>query len=456
MQRTLRILLMASLALGLGAPSCSQQWQVDDDTPAASLLGLGVGPDSPRVTVGDLLQLRARGFYSDTTSRDLTDTVAWHSDDEVVLSVSSALDSEGLATPLAAGSAQVWAERFGIVSNELRVTVTEATMESLQLAPAQLELHVGESAVVTAEALFSDGSTGNASGSVRWGTSRAAVATVTGGGEIEGRGVGQAEVRGLVDLADSTLESNPCAVTVVAGGVIIEGPDVVFDHVSAAVDGSRVSWQASLRNVGVGSAGGFYVDAWLHRSAAPPAPPTSGDARVWIEGLDPGLSLDASLELDDVAPGIWSSWLALDTFGSLDEGTDGEANNHWGPEQVVVEASGGPIGPDLSITWLQAFARPAQGRVVYVADVSNTGDEASGKFSLGLFANAATPPAMGEAPDLSTDLPSLGPGETASVSLAYETLPASPWLSWLVADVGGEVIEADETNNHTSVAVPVP
>jgi hypothetical protein len=143
----------------------------------------------------------------------------------------------------------------------------------------------------------------------------------------------------------------------------------------------------------------------------------------------------------------------VDSFDSSFEGNLGENNNLWGPEAVSVSGGSGPIGPDLSITYLQAFVQGAQGQVLYIIDVSNTGDEVAESFSVGVYANPSFPPIAPSAADEDLPIPSLGPGDTAYLSVIVRDVPNDYWQSYVLADRGGVVDEPNENNNLATFQV---
>jgi hypothetical protein len=454
----LKAIMATPLALMLAASSCDQGWTPSgppgDPTPLpASLVGIGVSPIDPTVTYGEQVQFIATGFYDDQTTRTITDSVDWYSTASSVIDVSSSMDMEGMGTTVGAGQAHVGCDYYGLVSNEVRVTVTEATLTSLVVLPSSAQLHGGEKVQLEAEASFSDGSHGNVSGSVRWITDDAAVATVDVQGQVTGEALGTTTVRAVYETGDLTYEGTPATIEVLDGSVTIDEPDVRILGVSATATGGSVTWTVEVKNSGGSSASGFWVDVWLNRTAAPPPPPASGDAYQMISVLEPGGSQDVTIQLEDVEPGSYLSWVMVDSFDSVAEGSLGENNNIWGPETTQVSGSGGPIGPDLSITYLQAFVQEAQGQVLYIIDVTNTGDQSSNAFSVGVFADPEFPPVAPDHPDEAVEVTQLDAGDTAYLSVTVRDMPDDYWQSYVLVDVGAQVAEPNESNNLASFQV---
>ena len=346
---------------------CGGGWGTgdDDDTGpglGAALVGIGVSPINPTVTLGEPIQFVATGFYDDQTTRTITDAVDWYSSSSSVIEVSSGLDTEGRGTTVGAGQAMVHCQMFDFGSNEVRVTVTEAAITALQVVPAVVQLHGGETVQLEAAAEFSDGGHGNVTGSVRWITGDPAVVTVGDGGvATAGSTLGSAEVRVIYETGvGGEYEGTPGLVEVLDGSVVIDEADVRILGVNAIESGGDVAYTIEVKNSGGSPASSFWIDAWLNRTAAPPPPPTSGDAYQFVSLLDAGETTQVTISLPDASPGSFQSWVMVDSFNSVVEGSVGENNNIWGPEPVTVSGSGGPIGPDLSISYLQAFVQESQ------------------------------------------------------------------------------------------------
>jgi len=419
----------------------------------ASMIGIGVGPQNPTVTLGEEVQFNATGFYSDQSTRNITDTVDWYSSSPSTVSVSNSLDSEGQGQTLGAGQSMVYAEFGGLASNEVRVSVTQANVDDLSLSPASVSLHQGQTIQLQAEASFSDGSHGNVSGSILWMTDNPTVATVNEFGEIQAESIGSANISGLYQSNVKEFASSPTLVTVVDGDVVIDDADLRIVGLSGSASGDSVTYTIQVKNSGGAPASGFWVDAWLNRTAAPPAPPTSGDGYQLVDLLEPGATATVTIDLSGIGPGNYQSWVMVDSFDNTFEGGLGENNNLWGPEPVNVSGGGGPIGPDLSVSYLQAFVQSSQGQVLYIIDVTNTGDETATDFSIGVYSNPSFPPVAPSTPDEALSVTSLDPGETAYMSVIVRDLPESYWQSYVLADSGNSVSEPNENNNIATFQV---
>ncbi len=459
-----RILLIATpLAFGLAASSCGPTWSPptigdDDDGLGPNLVGIGVTPHDPKVTLGEDLQFVATGYYSDQSTVDITASVQWYSTDAAVVAVDGGLDREGVGSTTGAGFARVGASYFSLTSNEVKLTVTEAVIEELTLAPGQASLHVGESVQLQAEATFSDGSSGNASGSVRWivsqieGPASGAVAVVDANGRVEARNVGSIEVVAIYDQPDGAFESNVISVQVLGDAVQIDGADLRIVGLQSLSSGDELKLVASVKNSGAEAASAFWVDLFVDHDVLP-APPATGEAFAFVDLLEPGQTVAVELATGSVALGLHTVHVMVDSFGNVEEGAAGESNNVWGPEEIDLDGTSGPAGPDLSVSYLSAFVQEASGQVLYLLDVTNQGDVAATPFEIGIFANPGLPPVAPATPDESVVWPGLEPGETASLDLLVRALPDTFWQSWVVVDSGAAVTESNEANNTAGVTV---
>ena len=448
------------LALGLAAFGCSGGWdppQVGGDgTLPAVLVGIGVTPHDPKVTLGEELQFVATGYYDDQTTRDVTDTVDWYTTDAGVIDVSSSLDLEGKGTTQGPGHARVGARYFKLASNEVKVEVTEAAVETLTVAPADSTVHVGETLQLQAEAAFSDGTTGNVSGTVLWfvsqleGPETGAVAVLDANGRVEARAQGQIEVVAAYEQSEGSFESEPVYVNVVGAEVTLDGADVRILNVTPRPSGTTAQVTVTLKNSGGSAASAFWVDLFLDPPEEP-APPSTGQAYEYVNLLEPGEQVEIVLQVEDVELGAHEAWVLVDSFGGVDEGSLGEGNNLWGPETLELDGGTGPLGADLGITYLSAFVQADQ--VLYLIDVTNSGDEPSGAFELGIFADPGLPPVPPAVPDEAFIVAGLGPGEYVSVDLVVRAVPQDFWQSWVIADSAGALAEVNETNNTAGVTV---
>jgi len=186
---------------------------------------LTVTPAATSIAKGLNTQFSVVGTFfdattSNVTTQNLTDDVVWASSAPGVASVSDVAGSKGRAQGLAVGTATIRAT-FGGVSGTALLTVTAPVAQSLAIAPASVNLTVGESKNLVATATFSDGTTQNVTAATAWTSSATAIATVGDSaadkGKVTGVANGNATITALygglpavsvtVTVADKVLES---------------------------------------------------------------------------------------------------------------------------------------------------------------------------------------------------------------------------------------------------------
>lgn len=146
-------------------------------TPAA-LVSLAVTPTNPSIALGTGQAMVATGTFTDATVQDMTAEVAWSSSDETVAAVSNADGSRGMASSVAMGSATISASA-GAVSGSTLLTVTSATLVSIDVTPAVPSIALGRSQAFAATGTYTDGTTQDVTGQVTWSSSSESVATVS-------------------------------------------------------------------------------------------------------------------------------------------------------------------------------------------------------------------------------------------------------------------------------------
>jgi hypothetical protein len=169
---------------------------------AATLSSIDVEPVDPTIAAGTSVQLSATGLFSDGGRQDLTSQVAWSSSGAAVT-----VTSAGLARGASPGAATVTAT-LGGVSDSVALTVTAATLTSLDVQPVDPTIPVLTSLPFTAVGSFSDGSVQDLSDQVVWSSSDPTVATVSNddssAGQVQAVGVGTATISATFGAASDT------------------------------------------------------------------------------------------------------------------------------------------------------------------------------------------------------------------------------------------------------------
>src|SRR5881394_2550667 len=121
-----------------------------------TLSSIAVTPATPaNLKVGATQQFTATGTYSDSSTADITATVAWASGTTATATITA---SGGLATGVASGTTQITATMGAVTSPG--VTLTVIALESIAITPNPATIAtVGNTLQFTATGTYSDGTT---------------------------------------------------------------------------------------------------------------------------------------------------------------------------------------------------------------------------------------------------------------------------------------------------------
>lgn len=179
----------------------------------ATLDLLVITPSAVTVPKGASTRLVATGTYSDGTTQDVTALALWSSSDPQVAAVSNVPATRGEVQARAVGGVGITATLEGQVAHAT-VTVSPATVTSLEITPAAPSVAKGTTQQLQAVATFSDGSTLDVTEQAAWSSSDNAIASVTtvgvsGRGLLSGVSPGQAEITatwsGAIGKASATV-----------------------------------------------------------------------------------------------------------------------------------------------------------------------------------------------------------------------------------------------------------
>lgn len=144
----------------------------------AVVTSLQVTPATPLLINGFNQQLTATLLYSDQSTVDVTSTVTWSSADTSIVTMNpSGTADSGLATPVMAGSVAITATLDATTSAITTVTVVDAALVSIAIAPFTPSLAAGTTQQLSATGTFSNGSTMNLTRYVNWQSVAPTVAT---------------------------------------------------------------------------------------------------------------------------------------------------------------------------------------------------------------------------------------------------------------------------------------
>ena len=159
---------------------------------SATLQSISVAPATPSIALGTTQQFTATGTYSDLSTADITTSVTWASSVPGTASISA---GTGLAHGLVAGTTQISATLGTVASASIPLKVTTATLKSIAVAPATPSIGLNATQQFSAIGTYSDGSTQDISGIVRWASSNTSAATISASsGLATGVGTGTAQI----------------------------------------------------------------------------------------------------------------------------------------------------------------------------------------------------------------------------------------------------------------------
>ncbi|HEX4418104.1 MAG TPA: Ig-like domain-containing protein [Kofleriaceae bacterium] len=228
-------------------------------TPAV-LDAIAVTPTGASLAQGRTQAYAALGAFSDGTAQDLTAQVTWQTADPAIAVISNAAGSQGLATALAVGTTTVSATLDG-VTGTASLTVTQAVLDSIAVAPAVVSLPKGHRQQLAALGTFSDGSVQDLTAQVTWISASPGVAAVSNAdgsrGLVAALAIGATTISAALDgvtgtaavaVTAVTLDSiavTPAIATTVPGGSLGFVAFGTFSDASTMELTTQVTWASS-------------------------------------------------------------------------------------------------------------------------------------------------------------------------------------------------------------------
>ena len=218
---------------------------------AATLVSIGVTPANPSIAKGSTQQLAATGIFTDSSKQDLTGSVMWSSSNTKVATISAA----GLATAAGPGSTTITAG-WGKISGSTTLTMTAATLESMEVTPAKPSIAKGSTQQFIATGIFTDSSKQDLTGSVTWSSSNPKVATISNApgssGLATATSAGTTTISGTSGSisGSASLTVTPAKLTSIAvtpaGGSVARGLTVQFTATGVYSDNSKQDLTAGV------------------------------------------------------------------------------------------------------------------------------------------------------------------------------------------------------------------
>lgn len=237
----------------------------------ATLTAIAVTPATATIADGARLRYTATGTYSDGTTHDVSAAVAWTSSKPAIASIGNNNRKRGIALGKKAGTVTITATAKGAagatIAGTASLTVTSATLTSIEIAPVATSLPARTHQALTATGTFSDGSTSDVTAIVTWSSSAPAVATISNANYLEGvvtavaPGTATMTARdpstGLTATAAITVSTaTPTALAITpATATLVDGFTLALVATATFSDGTRrdvtreVTWGSSDKRV---------------------------------------------------------------------------------------------------------------------------------------------------------------------------------------------------------------
>ena len=245
------------------------------DVTDAIPIAVTVTPITGTIQAGTDQNYAATGSFNDGSSQDVTLVSTWVSSDTTKAIVTAPGKFLGVAATAPAGIPIT--ATFGGQSGSANLVVTAATLSSIAISPSSTTLAPGSSVSFQAIGTYSDSSTANLSGLVKWASSNNSVVTINSPGVAVGQAAGQANISASYEGKSSdtvtqnvVVTSSPLtsiSVTPTSTTVPI-GVATKFNAIGSFQGGSTenlttsVSWASSSPSVGTVS------NAFAHQGTA--------------------------------------------------------------------------------------------------------------------------------------------------------------------------------------------
>ena len=176
----------------------------------ASVTSLVVSPGNPTLADGTTQQFQVIANFTSGPPQDVTSSAVWTSSDDSIATISPT----GLATAVSPGGPITIAASFGGQSADTNLTVTDATIQSIAVTPANPAIADGTDQQFIATATLTDGSPLDVTGTANWTSGTTATATIAPGGLASAVNPGQTLI-----TATSNSVSGSTTLTVTAATV---------------------------------------------------------------------------------------------------------------------------------------------------------------------------------------------------------------------------------------------
>ncbi len=253
------ILLIASFGLEGCGGSSSPSSPADIITPdpvVRTLQSISIAPFINTLPKGSEQGFTVTGLYSDNSNEDISQQVTWSVDN----STNASVDNSGKLQALKAGTVTITAQAEDNLSVSKQLTITDVTLDSIEIIPAIIEISAGIQKKITAIGYYSDGSYQDITEQVSWQSSNTSVSTFS-GATLTALTAGQAKISGSIGNVTATadlqvtsallerIEINPFNNVMVRGSsqkLLVNG---FFSDYSSQDITDQVSWQIADNSI---------------------------------------------------------------------------------------------------------------------------------------------------------------------------------------------------------------
>ena len=212
-----------ALSKGVGSSMISVSFGTFNDSSTlnvsnATIASISVSPGNSSLAPGTTQRFVATGTFSDSSTQNITTVSNWQSSNTAAATISNAAGNYGLATAQAQGSTSISASFTSpagpSASGNTSLNVTNATLQSIAVAPASFTTSTSGTVQYTATGTFSNATTQNLTTVATWASSLPSVASITSSGLATGVASGTSNISAALGAVNSpvaalTVTSSP-------------------------------------------------------------------------------------------------------------------------------------------------------------------------------------------------------------------------------------------------------
>jgi len=186
---------------------------------AVALQSINITPATASDPAGSNQQFTATGVYNNNSTQNITSTVIWSSSNSAVASISNAFGFEGYASALTPGQTMITATLSGI-SASVSFTVTNATLVSITITPANPTADQDSTVPFTATGIYSDNTTQDLTAVATWTSSKPAVAAISNAAGTHGEATTLTAGTTAIEAVYQNVQAPPVTLTVTTGKLV--------------------------------------------------------------------------------------------------------------------------------------------------------------------------------------------------------------------------------------------